>query len=591
MSNQSRSGTIALIIGAVSSTLFLCCGPSLARSAAAQIASGRLQNFQKAQAELKKRIAADWLAVIAADKAEVASLNAATAAAMKAGNPDAVVSAQGLLKIVQARLVSEKAEPPFPPYFQAIASTAGLNDPALKIEAARNEAVAAAVAQTHLAQAAFHDAVVAADQNAIAQWKKRVNADMKADKPHAVVADMSAMKLSQQQLQQDSMTAPAIFPNRGMANQVQPVYTPPAMLPSAGMLNPTIPVYRPPGIFPGAEQPMQGNTASGQSTSIGNGISSDQWPKLVKHAMRPVEWNSVPALAAELSRYQTGPGKIIGKRVTAFLKTNASGQLAIADSTTASAHFPRQLRLQGLRLRKQIIQHFKLIRKEARLRKGAEYQWQLDLLKSQNPRAMGWQVNQSLIFGEKRECSAVTAAAYKLQRKDLRLIALAFHDSPPAGAKLVAPVDGHRPRAGAVYGVVVGISSRSIARETPQLSLPSGQQLRSQVYFLPLPNPYPPEVPPGFLVNVPAVSIPAEPIPPCTACTVNILYCARAPHYFQKRKRAALLPIKSYVFKMKSGTKMDATTYTTGDFYYHLKWNGIDLPVAKDLVVKIIPVR
>jgi hypothetical protein len=42
---------------------------------------------------------------------------------------------------------------------------------------------------------------------------------------------------------------------------------------------------------------------------------------------------------------------------------------------------------------------------------------------------------------------------------------------------------------------------------------------------------------------------------------------------------------------MKSGTKMDATTYTTGDFYYHLKWNGIDLPVTKDLVVKIIPVR
>ena len=36
---------------------------------------------------------------------------------------------------------------------------------------------------------------------------------------------------------------------------------------------------------------------------------------------------------------------------------------------------------------------------------------------------------------------------------------------------------------------------------------------------------------------------------------------------------------------------MEATTYTTGDFYYHLNWNGINLSVAKDLVVKIIPIR
>jgi len=114
MSNQSRSRIIAVITGVVSSTLFLCCGLSYAGPGTAQIASSHLQNIQAAKAELKKQVAADWLAVIAADKAEVASLNTATAAAMKAGNPDAVVSAQGLLKIVQARLVSEKAEPPFP---------------------------------------------------------------------------------------------------------------------------------------------------------------------------------------------------------------------------------------------------------------------------------------------------------------------------------------------------------------------------------------------------------------------------------------------------------------------------------------------
>lgn len=317
MSNQSRSGTITLTIGVVSSTLFLCCGSSFAGPGTAQIASGRLQNIQTANAELKKQVAADWLAVIAADKAEVVSLNTATAAAMKAGNPDAVVSVQGLLKTVQARLVSEKAEPPFPPYFQATTNTSGLNDPALKIETTRNEAVAAAVAHIHLAQADLHDAVVAADQNAIAQWKKHVAADMKADKPQAVVTDMSAMKQSQQQLQRDSTTVPGMLPALGMQNQAQPGYGPSGMLPNAGMLNPTIPAYRPPGFFPGAGQPMQGNAASGQSTTIGNGISSDQWPNLVKHAMRPVEWNSVPSLAAELSRLQSNPATLIGTKVAA----------------------------------------------------------------------------------------------------------------------------------------------------------------------------------------------------------------------------------------------------------------------------------
>ena len=513
-----------------------------------------LQNQARAIAAANAPTAA-WQAVILADKTEISALNAATAAAMKKGDPDAVVAAQQLIVAVRARLANEKRLSSFPPYFRPTTDTAGLAQPELKLELARDKAVA--------------DAIISADQRKIASINAIVAKDMKTGKVQLVVAAMSQLKIAQSQLAQDKAAAVMLLPRAmptGVDNQ--------------------------PGLFfhPGG-LPIGGETVSQeQGHAVGNAISADQWPKLVADAMKPVEWNSLPSLAAELSRYQTSPGKIIGKRVTAFLRTSASGQLAIADSTATSAHLPRQLRLQRLRLRKQIIQHFKLIRKEARLRKEAEYQWQLDRLKSQNPRAMGWQVNQSLIFGEKRECSAVTAAAYKLQRRDLRRIALAFHDSP-ASAKLVAPADGHHPRAGAAYGVVVGISSRRIARETPQLSLPSGQQLRSQVYFLPLPAPYPPEVPPGFLVNVPAVNIPAEPIPPCTAYTVKILYCARAPHYLQKRKRAALLPIKSYVFKMKSGTKMDATTYTTGDFYYHLKWNGIDLPVAKDLVVKITPVR
>jgi hypothetical protein len=493
-----------------------------------------------------------WQAVIAADKAEISALNAATSAAMKKGDPNAVVAAQQLIVSVSARLANEKRSSSFPPGFEPATNTTGLAQPELKLELARDKAVA--------------DAIISADQRKIASINASVAKDMKAGKAQLVVGDMSQLKTAQFQLAQDKAAAAMLLPRA---------------VPT-GAVNQPSPLFHPGGL------PIGGQTVSQeQGHAVGDAIPADQWPKMLAEAMKPVEWNSVPALAAELSRYQTNPKKIIGHRVTAFLKTDAAGNLVIAGSTTATGHLSRQLRIQRLRLRNQIIQHFTLIRKEARLRKKAEYRWQLDILKREAPNAMGWQVNQSLIFGEKRECSTVTAAAYKMQRTDLRLVALAFHGTQ-SGAQMVAPAGGKTPSSGAVYGVVVGISSQSVSRETPQFSLPSGQQLRSQVYFRPLPQTAPPA---GFLANVPALNVPSQQIPPCTAYTVKILYCARSPHYFQPKKVVALLPITGYVFKMKSGTKMEATTYTTGDFYYHLKWNGINLSVAKDLVVKIIPVR
>ncbi|MGC8624496.1 MAG: hypothetical protein ACP5VQ_04455 [Phycisphaerae bacterium] len=710
MFNQLRITTIFSFIIVLSAAILLPSALSFAGLSTAQITSARVQSIQAAQAQLQKEQAADWHAVIAADKAEIVALNAATTAAMKAGNADAVVAAQGLLKTVKTRVAAEKTLTAFPPYFQSASNTTGLHDPALKIETARNKAVAAAVAQAKQAQIAFHDALVAADQNAIAQWKQQISADMKAGKPQAVVADMSAMKQSQQQLQQDSTTAPSVLPAPGMANPNQPAFGPQGMLPHPGVPGGAaskLPDHMMGGALVSVDKVELARvrfTSGGGTHKISNrkyiivhlgiintskskvinyktwsgkelfhqaalvdnlgstcrqrhfgtlskvqgavrftriiyprqdvsdvlvferpvgaatltlwlppgnvgghrrksfefrvpklvakevkpaGIPSDQWPKLIKKALKPVVAYSVPSLVAELARYRTDPRKIIGKRVVAFLKSDSTGQLIIGGAVNDAPHLSRQERLQELGIRNQIIEHFNLIRKEARLRRKAEYQYQLGILKSEAPNAMGWQVNQNLLFAEKNECSAVTSAAYSEQRKDLRLVAIAFR-SPQDTGEIASPAGVQHPNSGAVYGIVVGMSSRSIARATPALSLPSGSQLRSQVYFKPVQPPYPL---PGFLADVSAVEIPSTSIPSCTVYTVKILYCARAPHYLRAKRVVVLGPIKGYVFLMKSGTKMEATTYTTGDFYYHLKWNGIDLTVAKDLVVKIKTVR
>ena len=405
--------------------------------------------------------------------------------------------------------------------------------------------------------------MVAADQNAIAQWKKRVSADMKADKPQAVVTDMSSMKQSQQQLQQDSMAAPAMLLNRGMANQVQPVYTPPAMLPGAGMLNPTVPAYRPPGFFPGAGQPMQGNAASGQSTSIGNGISSDQWPKLVQHAMKPVGWNSVPALAAELSRYQTSPSKLIGKRVVAYVEINKQNQFVIKGSRGPRLILPQTDASQLYALRRQLVEQFDALYKWAADREKSEYQ--NALVRNERPGLMA-QVPPTEVRAEQIKCAKVVVPARQAEVGEQRAIGKVLR-SPHNTIQLAGLPGTAVPKIGPVYGVVTGIASV----KTP-VTIPKYRYAPNYTQ-------------PGVATDTLVISRPH------VHYRVTLLFCARAPRYFSPAKKGPTGPIKSYVFKMKSGTKMDATTYTIGDFYYHLKWNGIDLPVAKDLVVKIIPVR
>ena len=560
-----RTRSIMLAFAATSFGAILLQGISAASSAPA----GSTPNAATSPATaLKQQLAAAWNAVLAADQAEISALNTQTAASMKSGNANAVVAAQQALAAVKARLQVEKAWPPFPPYFQPVVPTVGLPPSIEKIALQRN------------------NAAVAAEGQRVAALKQIVNQSMKAGDVNAVVAGVAQLKAAQVRWSQDQM---ALKMQTSPSASASGVFTPPDWAFPVRTFQPGL--SRPQNLFPPSPQLPSGG--AGQSapdggTSLGS-IPSDEWAKLLARAAKPVPWNSIPSLSAELALYRNDPGKIIGRRVVAVLAKGAhAGKLTLAGG--AGAALPRQERLQELAIRSRITEHFRLIRREARLRKKAEYRYQLDRLKRLAPNALGWQVNQHLLFAEKDECSTITKAAYSQQRKDLRLVAIAFR-TVPNGGELVAPASGHQPNSGAVYGIVVGIASQSVSRETPQISLPSGQELRSQAYLPGLQTIFPLYQPGIFLGKVPSVNIPAETIAPCTACTAKILYCGRSPHYASSGKPAASGPITGYIFRMKSGTKMEATTYTTGDFYYHLNWNGINLSVAKDLVVRIIPVR
>ncbi len=68
---------------------------------------------------------------------------------------------------------------------------------------------------------------------------------------------------------------------------------------------------------------------------------------------------------------------------------------------------------------------------------------------------------------------------------------------------------------------------------------------------------------------------------------ITILYCGRYPHYTGSGGVAHRS--HGYEFIMKNGTTLHATTYTSGQSYYHAVWDGVAMPIAKNLVVKIKP--
>jgi hypothetical protein len=285
--------------------------------------------------------------------------------------------------------------------------------------------------------------------------------------------------------------------------------------------------------------------------------------------MKPVEWNSVPALAAELSRYQTSPSKLIGKTVIAYVVVNKPQGRVIKGSRGPRLKLsPTDVtRIHLLHL--QLVKGFDAIYDQASANEKAEYRLALEQAEGtaeervrlgEGPAVMA-QVPPAEIRAEQKEFGKVVIPARRAEASDMATIGAALR--PPHNKIRLVGVPGTViPESGPVYGVVVGVAVREVPAAIPSFTY--GYGFTTRAFTLSKPHKY---------------------------FQVTLLYCGIAPHYSNVAKKAAVGPIKGYVFKMKSGTKMDATTYTIGDFYYHLKWNGIDLPVAKDLVVKIIPVR
>ncbi len=522
------------------------------------------QPAQTAEAKLKYRESVAWKQVWVAENAELEGLNVATTTAMKDGDADAVVAAQNWVKVVRARLAWEKQWTVFPPVFHVAANSAELKPPILSLELKRNQAVASALQQADAAKIIF-------DNHVVRQLKLRIRMAMKSGNVNAVLADMATLKQMKTQRQQD------INKRRVDAG----IAVPPAVGMPFANWHQQGPVFGP-GVVGNQNMQLQ------QSHDIGVAIPSNQWSKTVTDAMKPVAEYSIQSLDSALLQCGKAPGALIGRHVVAFLKTDRNGNFIISGSSGYVTGTDKSVRLQRLALEKGITRHFSAIRIMARARQAAEYRYQLNQLKIRYPTAMMWRVANRVAHAEGIERSAVTNEAWSQQRKDLILVARAFLPLPDR-AVLVTPAGKKISAGGAVYGVIVGISSRVVQRATAPFSLPSGIEMRNSV----IPGYIPPATAPlsPFLGNVAAETIAAEPIPSCTVYKIKILYCAPAPKYILVRNRKAPGPIKSYIFRLKNGTRLDATTYTVGITYYHGIWNGVPILVAKDLVVRIIPVH
>ncbi len=509
-----------------------------------------------ATANLNKRRIADWAKVYAADAAEAAALHAAVISAMKAGHANAVVAAHNQLKMVQARMAQEKAEPPFPFYFQPASPTFGLSPEVLGFEQARNKAVAAALAQWHQAQIEFNRAVEAADRQRIARLQDQVKAAMKAGHASAVVAAMAQLKQAQAQLQQ----VPSIPPGVPFS------FSRPGNAPNGN------------GNGGNASGIDLGNGGSGgggpeSSNSSPNGPSAAprrDWPKMVQQANKPVAAGSVFSLGAAL---QSDPHLLVGGRVTWHLGTG----LGLALS-------PRQ-RLEWRRLRLAIRRHFRAIRLAAKRRETAEYRYQLGLLQAANPNATVWQVAWPVKHAEQIERAKVSRLAKKEEHADIKALAKCFRVAR-LHVRLVGLKGVAVPTSGPIYGVILAAQPVAIHPQTPEFSLPSGISLRAAalgpmaaLQYVPLPFPG------SFFGNVPPLTIPSMAVGTERVEHIRVLYCGRYPHYTGPGGGAK--SGHGYVFILKSGGKLRATSYTVGQSYYHALWDGVDFPIAKDMVVKI----
>lgn len=549
---ESRLTHVALVVvGLWSFGLMLrpSCGQLLLKGPAQPQATGR-GPIATPEAVLKKREAEDWAKVCAADAAEIAGLHAASTAAMKAGDANAVVAVQRWLQVVKGRLAQEKVQRPFLPFFQPAGPTAGLAAGVLQLELARNKAVAAAVAQWRQAQAAYGAAVVMADRREVAVLEARVKAAMKAGDASAVVAAMARLKQAQQQLQRGSPGAfgrPAFW---GGSNGSH-------------------------GNGSGAGGAGSGGGVSGSAgTASGGGSAAPRrdWPKMVQQANAPVAAGSVFAIGPAL---ENDPHLLVGGRVTWHIGTGLG--LALSGKQLA----------QWRRLRLEIRRHFRAIRQAAARRDAAEYRYQLQILEQANPNAPAWQVAWPIKHAEQIERAKVSRLAKKEEHADIKALDRCFR-VPRLQVRLVGPKGVAVPTSGPIYGVI--LAAHVVARhpETPEFSLPSGVSVRMSAFgpmaalqFVPFPRAG------TFLSNVPAMEIPAMPVGAEKVEHMTILYCGRYPHY--KRSGGIAHRGHGYEFMMKNGSTLRVTAYTSGQSYYHAVWDGVAMPIAKNLVLKIKP--
>jgi hypothetical protein len=217
-------------------------------------------------------------------------------------------------------------------------------------------------------------------------------------------------------------------------------------------------------------------------------------------------------------------------------------------------------------LRHQLAAQFDAICQRAHADEKQEYQAALE--QQEVPGAVMATVPFAQQRREQLRCSAVTIPARRAERKDLRDIGTALR--PPHNRLELLSVSGRRlPSTGAVYGVIIGINAVDLP-----IVIPSFRYSNPNSGYLPI------FLDAGFTLD-------------CThkVYQVKLLYCAKSPNYITIATHKALGPIKGYVFHLKNGNKVRATSYTTGTDYYHTVWDGIGIPVAKNLVVKISVIR
>ena len=167
--------------------------PCTAAPAGPSAATVRQQAITAAWAKCAQRTEAAWKDVLAAEKAEIASLQKATNAAMKSGDASAVVATYKYAAVVRQRLNAESAELPFPAQFSMGTNAGALTPPVRAAELVRNAAVQKALGDYASARLAFRKAVVAADESEVKALQARVRADMRAADAKAVVADVSLL--------------------------------------------------------------------------------------------------------------------------------------------------------------------------------------------------------------------------------------------------------------------------------------------------------------------------------------------------------------------------------------------------------------